>query len=243
MTVRIAGATHQGAVRDHNEDCYWIDNELQAAIVSDGMGGHAAGEVASAITVDSFKKVVAMRLSRARSINDVKKVLSNSVGLANQEVRIASQAQEEQRRMGATAVCACLWNRSFVVASIGDSRAYLILDGSITRLTRDDSIVQRLVEGGYIGETQARIHPQKNLITRHIGGEEKAIPAITILEVDAGFRMLLCSDGLTGELRDEEILTVVESAGSVEEACEDLIAAALDRGAADNVTAVMFETG
>ena len=242
MKLSLSGLTHTGHVRDHNEDSFWISPELGAAIVSDGMGGHAAGEVASAITVESFKKVVASRLPKATTIDDVITILSNSIGLANQEVTIAGKKKTAMRTMGATAVCACLWNETFAVANIGDSRAYLIQGGTITRLTKDDSFVQQLIDGGFIDEEEARFHPNKNIVTRHIGSMKDAVPSLSTVRVEAGYRMLLCSDGLNSAVTDEEILGIVSGAETAETVCRMLIDRTLENDAPDNVTVVVFET-
>ena len=242
MHFKISGLTETGLVRDHNEDSYWISPELGAAIVSDGMGGHAAGEVASAITVESFRKVVTSRFPKASTIDDVITILSNSIGLANQEVTIAAKKNTAIRTMGATAVCACLWNETFVVANIGDSRAYLIQGGTITRLTRDDSFVQQLIDGGFIDEEEARFHPNKNVITRYIGSTKDIVPTISTVHVEVGYRMVLCSDGLISVVTDEEILGIVSGAVTTESVCRELVDRTLENGAPDNVTVIVFET-
>jgi len=242
MNVTLSGLTDTGLKRDHNEDSFWISQELGAAIVSDGMGGHAAGEVASSITVESFKKVVAARLLKATSTDDVITILSNSIGLANQEVILAGKSKSAVRTMGATAVCACLRSDTFVVANIGDSRAYLIQSGTITRLTKDDSYVQQLIDSGSISEEEARFHPNKNIVTRYIGSKSTTVPFFSTVHVEAGYRMVLCSDGLTGVVTDEEILGIVSGAGTAETACRMLIDRTLEGGAPDNVTVVVFET-
>ena len=242
MDVQVYGETHTGLVRDHNEDSFWLDAGLGAAIVSDGMGGHAAGEIASAITVESFKRVIEARLPKASSLDDVKKLLSNSIGLANQEVLIAMKGSISKQGMGATAVCACFREGTFVIANIGDSRSYMIESGEISRLTRDDSLVQQFLDDGIIGEDQARVHPHKNIITRYIGSKKGAQPVITTGKAESGCRVLLCSDGLNGVVTDEEILTITGGASSIETACKDLIKKTLDYGAPDNVTVVIFET-
>jgi len=242
MTVTAAGLSDVGKKRKINEDSYHIDPERGLFIVADGMGGHAAGEVASAITVESFKKVVTSRLPKAMSIDDVITILSNSIGLANQEVTIAAKKNTAIRTMGATAVSACLWNETFVVANIGDSRAYLIQGGTITRLTRDDSFVQQLIDGGFIDEEEARFHPNKNIVTRHIGSMKDAVPSLSTVHVEAGYRMVLCSDGLNSAVTDEEILGIVSGAETAETVCRMLIDRTLENGAPDNVTVVVFET-
>ncbi len=242
MSLHLYGETHTGIKRDHNEDSLWFDAGYGAAIVSDGMGGHAAGEVASAITVESFKKVIEARFRKASSHGEVVKLLSNSIGLANQELLIAIKESATQRGMGATAVCACLWEGTYTVANIGDSRTYMIKNGGISLLTKDDSLVQKFVDDGIINEEEARNHPQKNIITKYVGSKKTPQPSISTVKAEPGNRMLLCSDGLSGVLTDDEILRITAGALSIETACKDLIDATLNHGAPDNVTVVIFET-
>lgn len=241
MNVQVHGATHTGKVRDHNEDSLWYSTEHAAGIVSDGMGGHAAGEVASSITVESFRRVVGSRLSTAGSVDDVARIVSNSMGLANQEVHVAVQEDESRASMGATCVCACVWNGSLVVGNIGDSRAYMLSDGRLEQLTRDDSFVQKLLDDGVIEEAQAKVHPSRNMIVKYIGGDKVAEPAVTMHELTRGDRVLLCSDGLTGVVQDDAISDILGGGNTLEETCGRLIEATLDNGAPDNVTVVVFE--
>jgi len=242
MSLHLYGETHTGIKRDHNEDSLWFNAGYGAAIVSDGMGGHAAGEVASAITVESFKKVIEARLQKASSRSDIEKLLSNSIGLANQEVRIAIKECASRSGMGATAVCACFRDGIFTIANVGDSRAYMIKNGEISLLTKDDSLVQKFVDDGIINEEEARGHPQKNIITQYVGSSKIPQPSMSIVKAEPGSRMLLCSDGLSGVVVDEEILRITAGASSIETACKDLIDATLNHGAPDNVTVVIFET-
>ncbi|MFC1606980.1 Stp1/IreP family PP2C-type Ser/Thr phosphatase [Candidatus Latescibacterota bacterium] len=240
MKFELTGMTHTGLARKHNEDSFWLDNDLGAAIVSDGMGGQAAGEVASAITVESFKKVFTLRLPRASSQSDIVTMLANSVGLANQEVIITMQKNPTQSNMGATSVSACLWRGYFTISNVGDSRAYLIDKGSISQLTKDDSVVQRMIDDGLLDEEGARTHPNRNLITQYIGNKKPYKPAVTTFEAVSGQIVLLCSDGLSGLVTDDEILSIVTSSQSPDDACNKLIKATLEKGAHDNVTVVLF---
>ncbi|MBN1290574.1 MAG: Stp1/IreP family PP2C-type Ser/Thr phosphatase [Candidatus Latescibacteria bacterium] len=241
MNIKVIGQTNTGLVRGHNEDSFWFDSELGVAIVSDGMGGHAAGEVASLIAVESFKKVITARFTRSETIEDVKTLLSNSIGLANQEVLISMKNESSQQGMGATAVCACYWDKLYIIANIGDSRAYYIDKDKISQITKDDSLVQKYVDDGIINEEQARVHPQKNVITRHIGGHKDATPEIYTVEAVPNSKLLLCSDGLNSVMTDNEIFTIVNNAVDSETACEILISKTLEYGAPDNVTVVIFE--
>jgi PPM family protein phosphatase len=241
LTTKICGKTDVGLEREHNEDSLWFEESLGAAIVADGLGGERAGEVASALTVEMFKKVVSASLSQAESIKDVKTILSSSLSLAGQEIVKSARENPEKEGMGSTAVCVCFRNDHWVVANIGDSRAYLVRDGKMIQLTKDHSYVQDLVDKGFISQEQALIHPYRNIITRHVGMAEGAEADFSDMESLPGDICLLCSDGLSGVLSDEEISGILTGEKPLPEKCEELIMKTLDSGAPDNVTVVVLE--
>ena len=243
MDISICGRTDKGVVRDHNEDALWFDAGLGAALVADGVGGMAAGDVASAMTVAAFERVIAARLTAVTSLDQVKELLSNAIGLANQEVQECINEDPAKKNMGSTAVCLCHWHGVMVIAHIGDSRAYLVRQNEIVPLTKDHSYVQMLVDEGAISAADALRHPQRNLITRCIGSDDEAEADLQALEIEEGDLFLLCSDGLSGVVRDEAILETVTSAEDAQGAVEKLIQSAIEGGAPDNVTAVLVQCG
>ncbi len=230
--VSCAHATDTGRVRDHNEDCYSADPEKGLFIIADGMGGHEGGEVASAIVVRSVRQDVARGMPLDEALNtahlNVLKAVQNGIGRPG---------------MGATAVAVQIFDRNYQVAWVGDSRAYL-WDGSLKRLTRDHSFVQRMMDTGVLTETQARSHPKRNILTQALGAE--TLPDMKVGTVSGslsnGQKILLCSDGLTGELEDEEIAAIMERDLPDKDCVTELIQAAKDHEGKDNISIILIST-
>ena len=243
LQLTMHGRTDAGQVRDHNEDTFWYNEELGAAIVADGIGGHAAGEVASKLTVQAFERTVLKKLSRARELDHIRAMLGESIVVANRRVLSTIERDPARNGMGSTAVCACLWREVFVIAHIGDSRAYLVRDGAITQLTKDHSFVQSLVDQGVIQPEEAAVHPRRNIITRCVGDPAEAEADLCALEAEPGDMLLLCSDGLTEVLGDDEILAVCQQYRSVRRICNVLVQRTLEGGAPDNVTVLTMSLG
>jgi protein phosphatase len=228
-TYRSGCATQTGCVRRHNEDSYFVDDNLGLWLVADGMGGHDAGEVASSVIVETVPDAVRLGVS-----------LGEALQAANGAVYQCARHGSGRHGMGATVVALRLRGYDYEIAWVGDSRAYRWDGASLELLTRDHSFVQELVDAGGLTPEQARSHPQRNLITRAVGlepvGVQVEIVHGRLLEHQ---KVLLCSDGLNGELTDKEIEAVVAGASSNQRAVEALIQAALDRGGRDNVTVIM----
>ena len=235
----MSGATDPGTVRQSNEDAFWCDAGLGAAIVADGMGGHAAGEVASAATVEAFAEIVARRLPAAAGTAQVKELMAEALGTANSRVRGMIEADPQKEGMGSTAVCVCRHGNEMVIAHIGDSRAYLFRRGRLTPLTKDHSYVQSLVDSGALSPVDAEKHPQRNLITRCIGGDSDARVDLTALEFAKGDLLLLCSDGLSGVLGAADMEGLLTEAASLSGARDRLLEHTIARGAPDNVTLLL----
>lgn len=242
MKIRICGRTDTGLAREHNEDSFWFDEGLGTAAVADGLGGLAAGEVASAVAARAFGEVMRSTLPQAGIPDDLRHILASAVGHANREILAAVERGEGRPDMATTLVCCCFrWNRC-VVAHVGDSRAYLVRDETILPLTVDHSYVRELLERGLITPDEAMEHPYRNLVTRVVGSGEGAEADFAELEVRKGDRILLCSDGLTNVLEDEEIGEIILGAETLEDACDALIRRTLEGGAPDNVTVIIAET-
>lgn len=231
MDYVFGHATDVGRVRDHNEDTYVAAPENALWVVADGMGGHSAGEIASAIAVE----VIAMEVANGIPLNE-------AIEKAHQAILRAVQEGMGSPGMGCTVVAARLNGCELEVAWVGDSRAYL-WDGSLRLLTRDHSFVQQLVDSGAISEEDARHHPQRSVITQALGANDlKAIRVDTVNDVLArGERLLLCSDGLTGEVEDAGIAAILKRTADPQQAVERLIAAANENGGSDNVTVVLLD--
>jgi PPM family protein phosphatase len=251
MQVKSFGLTHVGRQRQHNEDSFLVEDKAKLYLVADGMGGHAAGEIASRIAVDSISEFImhsktddgtwphAYDEHFRRSTNR----LMAAVRLANTRVLEAMRKDARLRGMGTTVVASLVDGDIFSVAHVGDSRAYLIRDHQLSRITNDHSWVFEQVQAGMLTEAEAEKHPLRNVITRALGGALQVAPDASEIEARPGDVYLLCSDGLTGMVPEDEILKVVtDSDGDLKRACQALIEAANEHGGLDNVTAVLVKT-
>ena len=245
MKVTVRASTDIGKVRDHNEDDYVALGEKESPpgvdallVVADGMGGHAAGEVASKMTVDGI----------VQSLNDQGEEVSNLEGNAfgvflgkvledvNQEVWQAAQ-EDDKRGMGTTCTLVAIRGDQLFLAHIGDSRAYLLRDGELHQISKDHSWVEDAVDQGVITREQARVHPNRNVITRAIGLEQQPQIDTSVMPLADGDLLLLCSDGLNSMIPDEDIHRILTGSGP-EEVCQALIDAANEAGGHDNTTVV-----
>ena len=223
--------TDVGCVREHNEDSLVVAPPLY--VVCDGMGGHAAGEVASEIAVD----VIA---DRAPDHADAA-ALGQAVEEANLAVIKAAREGVGRAGMGCTCTAAILEKERLVIAQVGDSRAYLLHQGKLQQLTRDHSLVADLIEAGQITEAEARVHPQRSVITRALGSDPRTQPDLFEINVEAGDRLLLCSDGLSTMLEDREIEKILVSATDPQRCAAQLVNEANGRGGYDNVTVIVVD--
>jgi protein phosphatase len=239
--LEVFSRSDQGRVREANEDCVYAGAREGLLIVADGMGGHAGGEVASAIAV----RVIARSLQGAFGPEagfaeaETRRRLCEACRRADEAIRERAAADPALAGMGTTVVIALCRPRSFVVAHAGDSRAYLLRRGRLHLLTEDHTLVQRLVEAGAIPESAARRHHLRNVITRCLGGQEYEDPDVAFWEWDPGEVLLLCSDGLTGMLEDQEIEAILLASRDLEACGNELIRAANERGGTDNISVVL----
>ena len=223
--------TDIGLVRDHNEDSLAVVPPIFA--VCDGMGGHAAGEVASEIAVQTL-------LDQAPRHADGD-ALARAVIEANRAIIRAASEGRGKQGMGTTMTAAIVEGRSLVLAQVGDSRAYLLHRNSLQRITRDHSLVADMVESGEITEAEARVHPQRSVITRALGSDPNTLPDIYEMTLESGDRLLLCSDGLSSMIEDDLIESTMVSAGDPQTCAGALVNEAIKAGGFDNVTAVVID--
>ena len=223
--------TEVGHVREHNEDSLVVTPPLFA--VADGMGGHEAGEVASEIAINALAE-----LAPASPDGDA---LARAVVAANLEVIKAPSKGIGREGMGTTLTAALLEGERLVIAQVGDSRAYLLHQGRLQQLTRDHSLMADMIEAGQLTEAEARVHPNRSVITRAIGSDPHMQPDIYELNVETGDRILLCSDGITTMIEDPQIARIMGSSETAQECADNLVAAALDAGGYDNATAVVMD--
>lgn len=235
LILRYAAKSDVGMVRSSNEDSGFAGNTLLA--VADGMGGHAAGELASSAAIATLAELD----DESLATGDVLTSLDDSVVSAAE--RIAEFVAMDPARAGmGTTVTAIAWRDGRIaVIHVGDSRAYLLRDGELTQITRDHTYVQSLVDAGTITEAEARVHPRRSLLLRAIDGNQVPERDISVREARAGDRYLLCSDGLSGVLTDPEIAEILASSPDPTATVTNLVDRALDGGAPDNVTVVVAD--
>ena len=229
--MKIFAATDVGIGRANNEDCYAvIDNST--GLVADGMGGYAAGEVASRMISDIAMK----ELSGQQNIDE--KVLSGIIKKANKEIIEASSEKNEYKGMGTTVVmCHCQDGRGFW-ANVGDSRCYLLRGGMLKQLSKDHSLVGEMVANGTITKDEAISHPKRHMLTRAVGAEKTIKVDVGKLKLKPGDEILMCTDGVTSVLDDDMIKNVLLTAES--DPAQALVKKALQTGSLDNITAVVM---
>ncbi len=236
LTLRWGSATDVGRVRTLNEDSLLAVPTL--FVVADGMGGHAAGEVASELTVTEFARLAEQAPLRTQDLAD-------TVWRANEHILKAASEHGDQRGMGTTVtgvgVVAGERGEQLAIFNVGDSRVYRFADGQLNQLTVDHSAVQELVDAGQLSPQAARSHPRRNVVTRSLGSNPGPAPDVWVLPPLAGDRFLVCSDGLTGELQDTEIAAVLAAHPDPQDAAHELVRLANAAGGRDNVTTVVLD--
>ena len=230
-TTTFGSRTDVGCVREQNEDSLIVAPPL--FVVADGMGGHAAGEVASEIAVSTVAKNAPEHVDPD--------LLGAAVEEANRAIIDAALAGEGREGMGTTCTAAMLEGDRLVIAQVGDSRAYLLHKGALTQITRDHSLVATLVESGQITPAEARVHPKRSVITRALGNDPATRPDIYEVVVEAGDRLLLCSDGLSGMIEDDQIESIMRRVADPQRCASQLVNEAIAAGGHDNVTVIVAD--
>ena len=236
------GITHHGVVREQNQDAFafeYLSDGRIIALVCDGMGGARAGNIASTMAVDLFMDEFVQGAPAAKETPQQR--MERAAALANDRVYHRSATDPDCNGMGTTLVAALVDQDGAVILNEGDSRAYYISEEGIARVTRDHSLVEDLVQRGDLTREQARVHPHKNLITRALGAEPRLRTDGFYQEMKKGDYLLLCSDGLSNVVTEQEILYEVIHGGEAEDCCQRLLEIALKRGAPDNVTVVLIQ--
>jgi len=246
--MELWGITDSGKIRKHNQDFFKMqssdDKSIAVLVVCDGMGGANAGNVASELAAEVFIDNMSRLINDTRRPVDkmkVAEVVTDAVLSANAAVFDKSLQDEEFAGMGTTLTAAVSTGDGEVVANIGDSRLYHVTENEITQITRDHSVVEDMIERGEITRSEARFHPSRNLITRALGTSFYEPPDIFLLNLKTDDFIILCSDGLSNVVLDKEMLQELKRGETVRESCEALVDMALERGAPDNVTAVIFK--
>ena len=237
------GLTDPGCVRPQNQDSYTVerlDRNTVLAVVCDGMGGAKSGNIASSLAADVFVQEVRRTWTASMNQEKINQMLYSAVKLANFTVFDQAQQFEEFDGMGTTLVAVLVRSRHVTVVHVGDSRAYRINNDGIWQMTRDHSLVQMMVERGELSQEMAKSYPGKNFITRAIGTEPIVECDISHLDLTKGEFLLLCSDGLSNVLDDQEMLFEVIHGVNKQDCCQRLLDIAKGRGAPDNVTSVLI---
>ena len=238
------GITDPGCTRTQNQDVYQIEalgRNALLCVICDGMGGAKSGNVASTLTADVFVQEIKRSWKPDMSPEKVDQMLKGAVKLANFTVFDQAQQFEEFTGMGTTLVAVLIHNKNATVVNVGDSRAYSVEDTGVSLLTTDHSLVQMMIARGELTPEQARRYPGKNLITRAIGTEAVVECDIFHRRLADGECILLCTDGLSNVLDEQEILFEVVHGANKQSSCERLLAIAKNRGAPDNVTCVLIQ--
>lgn len=248
MELHIHGESGIGMVRDHNEDSIIRLGGDQAPpgidallVVADGMGGHAAGEVASNLTVDHIKEKFTLGAFSALTADGFEEALNTLIQNVNQVVYTAGQ-ERDKKGMGTTCTLVAIKGNHLFYAHVGDSRVYLLRDGKLNQVTDDHSWVEEMVKAGSLSREEARTHPSRNVITRAIGLETSVAVDTGGCALQDGDLVMLCSDGLNSMISDAEILNVL-GRSSHETVCGDLIAAANESGGHDNTSVLVACVG
>jgi len=249
LHAKASGLSDVGVIRSHNEDCFDIDPKNQVFVVADGMGGHSHGEIASRIAVDAIRDFVerttdndaTLPFEMDPQLGRHGNRLRAAIHVAHDRVLRAIRQDASLHGMGTTVVGLLLDGQSAAIAHVGDSRAYRLRNGKLELLTQDHTWVNEQVVAGFLSEEQARAHPLKNVVTRALGGEAEVEIDVHEWPAETGDVFLLCSDGLTTMLTDDDILSRLQSAGRLEEACSRLVRDANARGGYDNVSVVLVQ--
>jgi serine/threonine protein phosphatase PrpC len=230
MRIVSGASTDTGQVRDGNEDSYLVDRRLELFAVADGMGGHRAGEIASATALDGLKLAV-----------DEGHAVADAVGRANTAVWDKAAGDTDLAGMGTTLTAAIFDDATLTIAHVGDSRAYLLRDDRLERLTTDHSLVEELIRDGKLTEDQAAVHPQRSIITRALGVDSSVEVDVYSLVLQGGDRVILCSDGLTSMVRAPGIAEILRAEADPTAAANALVDAANAAGGEDNITTIVVD--
>lgn len=239
--LKAFSITDVGKKRLLNEDSVCVREEHVGALqnffmVADGMGGHKAGDRASSEAVEVMIKAI-----EESQVQDPKMVLENALEAANRQVFQDAEGSEELEGMGTTVVAATIQDNQLYAMNVGDSRLYLMSDGEIRQITIDHSLVEEMVRKGVLTKERARNHPKKNIITRAVGVTATVEPDFFVVNLKPGDKILMCSDGLSNMLEDEELLRITSLEGTPEEKARMMVEKANDNGGKDNISVILIE--
>ena len=247
MKIKAAGLSDTGVKRDHNEDAIAMDDSIGLYLVADGMGGHLAGEVASNVAVKIIQKNVNYWITNNTSEDNIfdfpdstlsrrGNYILSSIKLANRVIHAMSKEYEEYKGMGTTIVALSVMPSTVIAANAGDSRIYLIREDTIETLSKEHSLVSEQLEMGLISKEEAETSPLRHMLTRNLGSLDTVNADVFEIEPMNNDRFLLCTDGLTDLVSDDEILEIIKNGDDPEDLCQQLVSEAKKRGGHDNIT-------
>lgn len=242
--LRASGLSDRGLLREENEDAFFLSEDQGLYLVSDGMGGQKAGGLASQMVAQVLPLQVqagSLTQSIGGGVDAAGRLLSSSIGIVNEMLLDKTRDLPEAQGLGATVTSLLKTDTGLALAHLGDSRAYLMRRGFLERLTKDHTVADLLLEAGQISRRQFRKHPGRNMLTRHIGMKDCPAPDAAVLHVRPGDRLLLCTDGLSGMLKDREIGRILWETPDRELACRQLIERANEEGGRDNITVAILD--
>ncbi len=240
--MNFVAKTDIGALRERNEDSYFVDHENRLFAIADGMSGHARGDIASRLALQIFEEWVAETPNPASDLGPIKRldILENLAIEANRRVYTMGQDSHQYHRMGTTLTAGFVTPSYLAYVHVGDSRLYVLHNDILTQITTDDSLVQKMIEKGDITPEEGRVHAKRNIITQAIGLAEVVSLTTDVCPLSAGDIVLACTDGLHDLITDDtETCDIISSASTLEEASENLINKALAYGGTDNVTVLL----
>jgi serine/threonine protein phosphatase PrpC len=243
LPFRWAAASDIGKVRDENQDAFLVEPEPGLFLVSDGMGGHRGGALASQIVAEDLPPLIETRLDRLkrRSIRAVRSLLKKTLAEQSKQLRMEGTSESGYKEMGTTVVLALLLGGRAYIANVGDSRIYRLRRGRLRQLSQDHSVVAELLDQGRIQPDDVNDHEAQGEITRYVGMEERAHPYVRSFLLKAGDRLLLCTDGLTDLVSDKDIARIMGGESDCQTACDALVAAANAAGGTDNITVLVLD--
>lgn len=243
LPFRWAAETHIGKVREQNEDTFFADPHVPIFLISDGMGGHQGGALASRIITEDLPVMIENALDRLKigTTRAIRGILDRAIAEQSRQLRLKGASETGFKDMGATIVVVLIWKSRCFVANVGDSRAYLLRNGRLRQLTRDHSVVSELIENGLLKPENAENHYAQGQITRYIGMERKARSHVRSFALKKADRILLCTDGLTDLLDDNEIAKILKTNSEPETTCKTLIITANEAGGYDNTTTLIID--
>lgn len=246
LALNIGKCTLLGNYRENNEDSIDVKSfpDMTVCMVADGMGGQAAGEVASRFAIDILPRELKKNISGVVGNDEMKTIIRKAILQANQEIIERAALERELKNMGTTVVMS-VWRKGssvLYVTGLGDSRVYMVRGKKIEQLTVDHSIAQALVEAKTISAAEARTHRYRNVLWKYLGSNEVGEgPEVKVVNLQAGDRFLLCTDGLCGVVPDEQMLEFIKGKTEMQECADGLCQLALDSGSRDNISCVMVE--